>query len=148
MMRKVHVWPPPTQESGFTCYKSLDSHAIEVCERLSIFRRPYFGVNRIKGVTPICSDFPVFFRFVPICAPCFREYPDLFRFASISSDFFRFLPICFQNESRKGFPDLFWFVLKTNRSKSGYSLGCTPRGSCTSTLLRRVLRRFFKESAS
>ena len=24
-------------------------------------------------------------------------------------------------------------------------LGCTPRGSCNNTLLRRVLRRFFKE---
>ena len=34
---------------------------------------------------PICSDFPVFFRFVPICAPCFREYADLFRFAPNSS---------------------------------------------------------------
>ena len=27
-------------------------------------------------------------------------------------------------------------------------LGCTPRGSCNRTLLRRVLRRFFKGSAS
>ena len=25
------------------------------------------------------------------------------------------------------------------------SVGCTPRGSCNRTLLRRVLRRFFKE---
>ena len=36
----------------------------------------------------ICS---VFFRFVPICVACFREYPDLFRFAPISSDLFRFV---------------------------------------------------------
>ena len=44
-----------------------------------------------KGVTPICSDFPNFFRFLPICVPCFLEYPDLFRFvpiAPISSDLF------------------------------------------------------------
>ena len=27
-------------------------------------------------------------------------------------------------------------------------LGCTPRGSCNTTLLRRVLRRFFKGNAS
>ena len=27
-------------------------------------------------------------------------------------------------------------------------VGCTPRGSCNRTLLRRVLRRFFKGSAS
>ena len=47
-----------------------------------------------KGVTPICSDLfdlPVLFRFVPICAPCFREYPDLFRFAPLSADLFRFV---------------------------------------------------------
>ena len=30
----------------------------------------------------------------------------------------------------------------------GKSLGRTPRGSCNRTLLRRVLRRFFKGSAS
>ena len=49
---------------------------------------PVWG--RQKGVTPTCSDFPVFFRFVPICVPGpgFREYPDLFRFVPISSDLF------------------------------------------------------------
>ena len=47
--------------------------------------------GRQKGVTPICSDFFVFFRCVPICTPCFREYPDLFRFAPISSALFRFV---------------------------------------------------------
>ena len=30
----------------------------------------------------------------------------------------------------------------------GSTIGCTPRGSCNRTLLRRVLRRFFKGSAS
>ena len=49
---------------------------------------------RQKGVTPICSDF---FRFLPICAPCFREIPDVFRFAPFSS----FVPICFQNKSEQ-----------------------------------------------
>ena len=66
----------------------------------SFFPAP-IGWGRQKGITPICSDFPVFFRFVPICAPCFREYPDLFRFVPICSDFFRFVPICFQNKSGK-----------------------------------------------
>ena len=50
---------------------------------------PHFGVGR-RAFVPICSDFPVSFRFVPICAPCFREYPGLFRFVPICSDFFRF----------------------------------------------------------
>ena len=54
-----------------------------------------------KGVTPICSNCPVFFGFVPICVPCFLEYPDLFRFVPICSDFFRFVPICFQNKSEQ-----------------------------------------------
>ena len=59
----------------------------------AICRSPRFGVGR-KGsprFVPICSDFPVFFRFVPIRAPCFREHPDLFRFAPFPSDLFRFV---------------------------------------------------------
>ena len=41
---------------------------------------------------PICSDFLVFFRFVPICAPCFQ---DLFWFVPISSDLFsEQMPFC------------------------------------------------------
>ena len=56
---------------------------------------------------PICSDFPVFFRFVPICAPCFRECPDLFRFVPFSSDLFR-------------------FVFRPNRNKSGKPLSADP----------------------
>ena len=63
---------------------------------------PIWG--RQKGVTPIfpiCSDFPVFFQFVPICAPCFREYPDLFWFVPICPVLFRFVPICFQNKSEQ-----------------------------------------------
>ena len=38
------------------------------------------------------------------------------------------------------FPSLSKFVV--------HLLGCTPRGSCNDTLLRRVLRRFFKGSAA
>ena len=49
----------------------------------------------------ICSDFPGFFRFAPICVPRFGEYPDLFRIVPICSDFFRLLPICFQNKSEQ-----------------------------------------------
>ena len=64
---------------------------------------PIWG--RQKGVTPICSDFPVFFRFVPICAPCFREYPDLFRFAPISSDL---------------------LIFRTSQNKSGRPLSADP----------------------
>ena len=48
-----------------------------------------------KGVTPICSDFPVFFRFVPICVPCFLEYldfSDLFRFPQNKSEQIRETP--------------------------------------------------------
>ena len=36
----------------------------------------------------------------------------------------------------------------TPKISSPTKIGCTPRGSCSNTLLRRVLRRFFKESAS
>ena len=54
---------------------------------------------------PICSDFAVFFRFVPICVPCLREYPDLFRFAPICSDV---------------------FVFRANQNKSGKPLSADP----------------------
>ena len=57
--------------------------------------------GRQKVVTPNCSDFPLFFRFVPICVPCFREYADLFRFAPFSSDLFRFVFRTNQNKSEK-----------------------------------------------
>ena len=73
--------------------------------RKNVSESPVRG--RQKGVTPICSDFPVFFRFVPICAPCFREYLDLFRFVPICSDFFR-------------------FVFRTNQNKSGKPLSADP----------------------
>ena len=66
----------------------------------SIIRSPLVW-GRQKG-TPICSDFPVFFRFVPMCAPCFRECPDLFRYAP-------FLPIC---------SDLFSEQIRTNQGNS------------------------------
>ena len=62
---------------------------------------PDLGSVGSPRFVPMCSDFPVFFRFVPICAPCFREYPDLFRSVPIFSDFFRFVPICFQNKSEQ-----------------------------------------------
>ena len=72
-------------------------------KRTEYCRSPLFGVGRRGSprFVPICSDFPVFFRFVPICAPCFRECPDLFRFVPICSVFFRFVPICFQNKSEQ-----------------------------------------------
>ena len=76
-----------------------------------IHRKKLFQINSESPIwvgrrgsprfAPICSDFPVFFRFVPICVPCLREYPDLFRFVLICSVFFRFVPICFQNKSGK-----------------------------------------------
>ena len=44
----------------------------------------------MKGVTPICSDFPVFFRSVPIPL-LVSEYPDLLRSLPISSDLCRFV---------------------------------------------------------
>ena len=73
------------------------------------FRSPHFGVGGRGSprFVPICSDFPVFFRFVPVCAPCFREYPDLFRFVPICSDLFR-------------------FVFRTNQNKSGKPLSADP----------------------
>ena len=64
-----------------------------------------------KGVTPICSDLFRFFRFVPICAPCFRE------FVPICSDLFRFVPIC---------SVLFRFAFRTNQNKSGKPLSADP----------------------
>ena len=72
-------------------------------------RSPRFGVGRRGSprFVLICSDFPVFFRFVPICVPCYREYPDLFRFAPFSSDLFR-------------------FVFRTNQNKSGKPLSAGP----------------------
>ena len=63
---------------------------------------PIWG--RQKGVTPTCSDFPVFFRFLPICTLCFW---DLFQFVLICSAFFR-------------------FVLRTNQNKSGKPLSADP----------------------
>ena len=62
-----------------------------------VIRSPQFGVTG-KGsprFVPICSDFPVFSRFVQICVSCLRE------FAPICSDFFRSVPICFQNKSEQ-----------------------------------------------
>ena len=44
-----------------------------------------------KGVTPICSDFPVFFRFVQILVfgnPICSDLSDLLRFLPICSDLF------------------------------------------------------------
>ena len=38
------------------------------------FRAPHLGCQ--KGVTPNCSDFPVSFRYVPICLPCFGHQDD------------------------------------------------------------------------
>ena len=78
-----------------------------------VIRSPRFGVGRSGSprFVPICSDFPVFFRFCPICSMLFSGMPrfvpicsdllrflpicsDLFRFAPFSSDLFRFVPIC------------------------------------------------------
>ena len=47
------------------------------------FGAPQFGVGR-SGFTPICSDFPVFFLFVPICAP--QLFSGIPRFVPICSD--------------------------------------------------------------
>ena len=66
-------------------------------EEIENFETPTCG--RQKGINPICSDFRVFFRFIPICAPCFRE------FVPICSNLLRFLPI---------FSEKFW----TNQNKS------------------------------
>ena len=55
---------------------------------------PLWG--RQKGVAPICFDFPVFFRFVPISL-----FSGRLRFVPSCSDFFRFVPICFQNKSEQ-----------------------------------------------
>ena len=59
-----------------------------VYKRMHLFRTTW---GSAEGVTPICSDFPPFFRFVPICAPCSGVAPIFF---PICSDFFRFLPVC------------------------------------------------------
>ena len=68
---------------------------------LHVIRSPRFGVGR-KGsprFLPICSDFPVFFRFA---LPVFGNAP-------ICSDLFRFLPIC---------SDLFSKQIRTNQGNS------------------------------
>ena len=97
---------------------------------------PRFGVGRtgsprIVPISPFSFDL---FRFIPICAPCFRECPDLFWFppfssdlfrftllvfgdTSICSDLFRFLPIC---------SDLFSEQIKTNQNKSEQIPFCRP----------------------
>ena len=75
-------------------------------ESLESHKDPNLG-SAEGGFVPICSDFPVFFRFVPICVPRLRECPDLFRFAPISSDLFR-------------------FVFRTNQNKSGKPLSADP----------------------
>ena len=66
-------------------------YAILQTSSLGFISDPPFGVARTGSprFVPICSDFPLFFRFVPICVPCFRECPDVFRF----------LPICFPSKS-------------------------------------------------
>ena len=56
------------------------------------------NLGSTEGSHPICSDFPVSFRFVPICDPCFRGCPD---FLPMCSNLHRFLPICFQNKSEQ-----------------------------------------------
>ena len=43
-------------------------------------------------------DFPIFFRFVPICVPCFLEHPC---FAPICTDFFWFDKQCLQSKSEQ-----------------------------------------------
>ena len=62
---------------------------------------PIWG--RQKGVTPICSDFPVFIRFAFL----------VFWSAPICSNLLRFLPICF----------------RTNQNKSGKPLSAGPFAS-------------------
>ena len=82
-------------------------------------RSPHFGVGRrvLPRFVPICSNFPVFFRFVPISP--FSS--DLFRFAllvfAICSDLFRFAPFS---------SDLFRFVFRTNQNRSGKPLSADP----------------------
>ena len=96
---------PYTKKRLYGCWSgNIERHCIvlfsfALLQSICTSEPPIWG--RQKGVTPICSDFPVFFRFVPICAPCFREYPDFFRFVPICSVFFRFVPICFQNKSEQ-----------------------------------------------
>ena len=62
--------------------KTLDFREIAETPRL----KKAWAITHPKGVTPICSDFPVFFRFVPICALVFWNTP----IVPISSDLFRF----------------------------------------------------------
>ena len=47
------------------------------------------------------------------------------------------------------FPEFSWRTPEqTPETATAFSIGCTPRGSCNRTLLRRLLRRLFKGSAS
>ena len=94
-------------EANFRRFHGFPADSRRLSIRFDRFSSEPLVWGRQKGVTPISSDFPVFFRFVPICAPCFREYPDLFRFAPFSDDWFR-------------------FVFRTNQNKSGKPLSADP----------------------
>ena len=123
-LRGIHLseTPNPLRTSQSCCPYSC----------CSFIRSPWFGVGRegLPRFVPICSDFPVFFRFVPICAPCFREYPDLFRFVPICSVFFRFVPICF----------------RTNQNKSGKPLSADPFCKSPIILLQYSLSLSFSDA--
>ena len=90
------------------CKPRVPFYAFFVYMPPSFFQSPQFGVGRRGSprFVPICSDFPVFFRFVPICvflicSDLRSMFSGIPRFVPICSVFFRFVPICFQNKSEQ-----------------------------------------------
>ena len=101
---------------------------------------PHFGFGRKKFV-PICSDFPVFFRFAPICI---REYLDLFRSASFSSDLFRFVFSTDQNKSGKPLSTILLLLCKSPKKEVGKRSSINPRKMRSAAKgVRSLLIHFF-----
>ena len=95
--QKLHNWPLLTVQEAKT--QRVSTHKLfRTC--YATFGAPQFGVSRrgSPGFVPICSDFPVLFRFVPNLRSLCLGMP---RFVPICSVFFRFVFRTHQNKSRK-----------------------------------------------
>ena len=99
----LRLTPKSLAASDFFAAAEAKNPAISAAEWLRARLRPPWSLRFCDAIfvplSPICVDlfrFPCFFRFAPICGPCFWECPDLFRSLAICPDLPCFLGIpCF-----------------------------------------------------